>query len=331
MGVHVTDSPIFIVGCPRSGTTLLRDLLRSHPHLTFPEESHFIPQLYESYGDPKDEREARKLAAKILSLRWVQAWELQLTPAEFAQDRSYARIVSRLYEAWALKENKPRWGDKTPPYVIKIPVLREIFPEAKIIHIYRDGRDVASSWVRVRFGPRNVFTAASAWTTMVAAGRAAGARLPPETYLEVCYESLVRHPRETMTQVCAFLGEPFTDAVLQASPLVGWNRYSPIVGSARPRKPRSDEIVATNLEKWKREMPLSDRILVESVAADLLETLGYETEGLARRITCPERWMWKADHWLRWSLLRLNRRGNYRVLKDVLLTRWADLRRRLRA
>jgi hypothetical protein len=133
-----------------------------------------------------------------------------------------------------------------------------------------------------------------------------------------------------MTQVCAFLGEPFTDAVLQANPLTGWNRYSPIVGSARPRKPRSDEIVATNLEKWKKNMPSSDRILVESVAGDLLQTLGYETEGIARRITRPERWMWKADHWLRWSLLRLNRRGNYRVLKDVLLTRWADLRRRLR-
>lgn len=320
------DSPIFIVGCPRSGTTLLRDLLRSHPNLTFPEESHFIPQLYESYGDPKTEAEARKLAAKILSLRWVQAWDLRLTPAQFAEERSYGRLVSRIYEAWARKENKPRWGDKTPPYVTKIPVLMKIFPRAKIIHIYRDGRDVASSWVRVRFGPRNIFTAASAWRKMVAAGREAGAALPPETYLEVCYESLVRDPRETMTQVCAFVGEPFSDAVLRPNPLIGWNRYSPILGSARPRKARPDEVVATNLDKWKKEMSLSDRILVESVAGDLLAPLGYETEGLARRISRPERWMWQAHHWMRWSLMRLNRKGNYRVLKDVLLTRWAELR-----
>src|SRR5262249_20192115 len=155
----LSESPIFIVGCPRSGTALLRDLLRSHPRLSFPGESHFIPALYRGYGDPNNEREACALASRILESAWVKAWGLALEPSAFAGERSYAKIVSRIFEAWAEKERKPRWGDKTPRYVVEIPLLMKLFPDAKILHIIRDGRDVALSWISAGFGPRNVFTA----------------------------------------------------------------------------------------------------------------------------------------------------------------------------
>lgn len=321
-------SPIFIVGCPRSGTTLLRDLLRSHPHLTFPEESHFIPSLYRGYGDPRDESEARELAEAILRIPWVRAWGLSLDPSSFAGDRSYARIVARVYEAWALKENKPRWGDKTPVYVLHIPLLLEIFPAAKILHIYRDGRDVALSLLRVRFGPRNVFTAAESWKRMVSAGRRAGATLPRESYREVRYETLLGAPRETMREVCTFIDEPFTDAVLQPSPLAGWHRYAPLLGRARPRKPRPAEIIAGNAEKWKTTMSPSQRTIFESVAGDLLQTLGYETAGPRRRIAAPERWMWRAHHSVLWLARRQNQKGYYKELAEGLLRKWKILRQR---
>src|ERR1041384_5885979 len=111
-----SDSPIFIVGCPRSATSLLRDLLRSHPRLTFPEESHFIPALYRAYGDPKNEREARALArrgppARGLGGGAVRGWRWPLAPWVSAGDRSFARMVSRVYEGWAERQRKPRWGD----------------------------------------------------------------------------------------------------------------------------------------------------------------------------------------------------------------------------
>lgn len=69
----IDKSPIFIVGCPRSGTGLIRNLLRSHPNLTFPGESHFIPGFFKTYGDPKSEGEARELAARILNLEWINS------------------------------------------------------------------------------------------------------------------------------------------------------------------------------------------------------------------------------------------------------------------
>ncbi len=326
----MTDSPIFIVGCPRSGTNLLRDLLRSHPHLAFPAESHFIPEFYKGYGDPQNERAARRLAARILSLHWVRAWDLQLDLSTFAGDRSYRQIVTRIYEEWARKQNKARWGDKTPHYVTKIQILLEIFPSGKIIHIYRDGRDVALSWLRVRFGPRNLFTAAQAWKRMVRTGRQAGATLPEDTYLEVRYETLLSHPAETMKYVCEFIGEPFTEAVLRPTATLLPSRHRNLVGAPRLRTVAS-EIISGNAMKWKKQMALSDRILFESVAGDLLQALGYETAGVTRRIAMPERVMWSAHNLVCWSLIRVNTIGNHRLLADYLTQKWAHLRHRLRA
>jgi Sulfotransferase family len=82
MGKDMADAPIFIVGCPRSGTNLLRDLLRSHPRLAFPGESHFIPEFYKGYGDPKNEREARRLGARILRVNWVRGSTRRITMPE---------------------------------------------------------------------------------------------------------------------------------------------------------------------------------------------------------------------------------------------------------
>ncbi|MCA9810355.1 MAG: sulfotransferase [Candidatus Dadabacteria bacterium] len=117
----MADSPIFIVGCPRSGTKLIRDLLRSHSHITFPPESHFIPQLYKLYGNPRDEDAAVKIAAAILNIHWVKGFGLSLSPSSFSGCRSYGEIVSTIFGEWARVEGKPRWGDKTPQYVTDIP------------------------------------------------------------------------------------------------------------------------------------------------------------------------------------------------------------------
>ena len=171
-------APVFIVGCPRSGTTLLRNLLSSHPHLAFRGESHFIPSFLGRHGDPPDERAARKLATEILNLRWVRDWGLELVPGDFAAERSFSAIVARLYAEVVRVEGKRRWGDKTPQYVLEIPLLFRLFPDARVLHIIRDGRDVALSWLAVNFGPENVYTSALEWRKYVEAGRGAAREFP---------------------------------------------------------------------------------------------------------------------------------------------------------
>ena len=318
-----SDSPIFVVGCPRSGTTLVRDLLRSHPRLTFPGESYFVPVFYRAYGAPRDARQAVQLGARILDTWWVSLWQLPLGPEDFADCRSYCQVVCRLYEAWARQENKPRWGDKTPAYLAWMPLLLELFPNAKFIHVYRDGRDVALSWLRTRWDPGNLYVAARLWKRRVRRGRQIGATLPRSTYLEVRYETLLAQPRETMQQVCDFVGEPFDEVVLRPSRLV----LSSVRRDTGGEAASLTEIVTGNRNKWKREMPRADRVLFESVAGDLLDELGYETEGCRRVISGPERWMWECHHRAKWFLLRLTGRVlRFRHLVSLARMRWALLR-----
>jgi len=325
----VESAPFFIVGCPRSGTSLLRDLLRSHRRISIPGESHFIPGYFRGYGNPHDDMEARRLAERILGLHWVRAWRLQLTPESFAGDRTFRQLVSRLFSAHAAGQGRERWGDKTPHYVREIPTLVEIFPDCRIIHIYRDGRDVALSWLRVRFQPRNLFTAARMWREYVGAGRRAGRNLPSESYMEVRYESLLARPEETMRRVCDFIGEAFDPAVLIPNFMARQPRRW-FFGKGNPVRygPRTI-VLPENLEKWKTGMSLRERSLFESVAGDLLEDLHYPTEGLARPIGRIERAWWRAHHRFWWVLNRLNDARIGVLFRTDMRIRWARTRGRV--
>ena len=176
--------------------------------------------------------------------------------------------------------------------ISQIKRLSKKFPEARIIHIYRDGRDVALSWIQARFTPQNMYTAARLWKSWVSAGRRAGAALPRGMYLEVRYEQLLAQPRETMQRVCEFVGEPFDEAILRLSPIMKNRRSHRVFNPFARKLPRPVEIVSSNCGKWKTRMPARDRVLFESVAGDLLQSLGYETEGRTRRITPAERLAW---------------------------------------
>jgi hypothetical protein len=271
----VSDSPIFVVGCPRSGTSLLRDLLRSHPNISIPPESHFIPLFYAAWGDPRSERRARALGRRILSLRTIRRWELELEPSDFAGCRSFAEILDTLYGEFARVDGKPRWGDKTPQHIGSLPLLHGLFPEARFVHIYRDGRDTARSWAATSFTPGNVYRAAERWRHLVRQGRRDGAALG-DHYHEVRYETLLEAPEETMRGVCEFLDEPYTDAVTRRA------ERRLIYGERQTSRPPGIDPGAGS--RWRREMPVSDRAAVESVAGDLLAELGYELEGLAAPI-----------------------------------------------
>lgn len=325
-------APIFIVGCPRSGTTLLRNLLRSHPRLSFPQESHFIPQLYVAYGDPRNEREARRLVKLILGLRRVRHWGCRFDEAALIACRSYADLIDQLFQAFARTEGKQRWGDKTPQNVLHIPTLVTIFPRAKFIHIYRDGRDVARSRIAAPHGPENWFTAAAEWRTLVRAGRQAGAQLPSGMYTEVRYEALLADLETTLRRVCEFIGEPFDRAVLVQSVLPP--RAKP--GPGAPFRPFSlgynnqSVIVKDNANKWKSNATLEQRTVFESVAGELLEELGYETEGLGKPIPRYARWGWKADSFVRETVVKLKARTWTDLSSTAIQMSKAAIRAKLR-
>jgi hypothetical protein len=149
-------------------------LLFSHPSIAIPGESHFIPRFYRAFGDPSSDTEAWRLARRILANPRVAAWGITPQEHDFAGCRSFSAVTRRLFEIWAEKQGKPRWGDKTPHYVLDIGLLIRLFADAQVVHIIRDGRDVALSWLRTRFEPRNLYVAARMWAEMVAKGRREG-------------------------------------------------------------------------------------------------------------------------------------------------------------
>ncbi len=323
--VQAELSPVFVVGCPRSGTTLLRNLLNSHPSLAIPWESHFITRLYRAAGNPGSPAEAVRLARVILSSWWIARWGLDLHPKAFADCESFAALVDRLFSTWAHAKDRPRWGDKTPQYALDVPALLEIFPRAKVLHIIRDGRDVALSWVPKNFGPGNVVSAAREWKRLVLAARGAARCLPGSSVLELRYESLLAEPETTMRSVCDFIGEPYHPAVcvptLDFPPI-----RRRIFGTRTVGQSHQPRIVDGNSERWRSRLSVRDRERFEYLAGDLLDTLGYPVEGWRRPVSEVELAMWRTHDSVRWILDRLNTHDKLRWAATELVMRREQVR-----
>jgi hypothetical protein len=268
---RVTGRPILVVGSPRSGTTLLRDLLRAHPRLTFPQESNVLPALRRLHGDPADERRARLLAGDLLGAYSIREWGLDLRVADLAGERTFAGMTARLYEAWARQEGKPRWGDKTPLHALELPTALAIFPGAQVIHLVRDGRAVAESLLRQPWGPRSVTSAARMWWHCVEAARRDGEPLGRERYLEVRFEELVTAPDDLLRGVCTFLGEEFDAALLTPA------RLPPAPGYAQPWPAAHDSAIDPRARE-RGELPGDALALFEAEAGPTLRAFGYASE-----------------------------------------------------
>jgi hypothetical protein len=276
----------FVVGCPRSGTTLLRRMLDAHPRLAMmPRETHFIPRIYQRHAGLTaggevtpalvDELLADRHFARLGIAR--EALEQLLTPDE---PTPYARFVSRIFDLQGRARERELVGDKTPGYVRHLPTLHVLWPETRFLHLIRDGRDVCLSLLSWRKGPRlagrfsswaedPVSTAALWWEWHVRLGREDGWSLGPARYRELRYESLVSNPGRECLALCHFLGVSYDDAMLRFHR--GRERAEPgrsAKGAWRP--------VTAGLRDWRTQMPVGDTERFEAAAGALLEELGYE-------------------------------------------------------
>jgi hypothetical protein len=278
----------FVVGASRSGTTLLRLMLDAHPELAIPPETHFIPRLVQACQMAADPRDG---FAEVLTAgnRWVEfgldpaAWRRVAGPDPF----DLGDGLRAFYRLYAERFGKPRWGDKTPPYLHRMQLIQRLLPEARFVHLIRDGRDVALSHQGLWFGPTSVRAAARWWTALIAAARAQVDDL--RFYLEVRYEDLVREPEATLRRVCAFVELPWHPTVLDYHA----RAQERLEELARPERRPDGRIVsgadraaihgrtsqppdAAHVGRWRREMSVPDRQWFEARAGALLRELGYE-------------------------------------------------------
>jgi hypothetical protein len=275
------ESPFFIVGSARSGTTLLRMMFNAHRDVAVPPESRFIVDL----RPQKSPVEVAGFLARLDGHALFSYWEM--SPEQVRRelgDRTsadYREIIEAVYLAYARAHGKPRWGDKTPRYVEHIDYLASLWPEALFIHVIRDGRDVALSYGDLPFGPKTVTKAARLWGTRVSAGRRSGRALGEGRYLEMRYEELIEDPARVARLLCDFVAVEFDPHMLdyaehaRASVLARAERYNPRVTEKPISKARS----------WADQMADSQIRLFEAVAGDVLSEFGYP-----RRYPDPGMW-----------------------------------------
>ena len=261
---------LFIVGSARSGTTLLRLMFDTHPQLCVTRESHFIPDLARRHGTGPVDAEA--LCDELLANRWYRRWQLDddlVRAGLTAPPRpDFAEALRRLYRCYADAQGKQRCGDKTPQYVRHLPLLAELLPEARFVHIIRDGRDVVASFLSTAIGPDRFDPGVRLWRDAVAAGRAAGAALGPERYTEVFYERLVAAPEQELRRLAAFAGLDYDPVMLRyhkAEGAADVGRYHAAV--SQPPTP--------NLRDWRSELSPQQVRRFSALAGDLLAELGY--------------------------------------------------------
>ncbi|MGE5216459.1 MAG: sulfotransferase family protein [Chloroflexota bacterium] len=300
----------FIVGAPRSGTTLLMNLVAAHPQIAPVYETGYIRHLLwfcERVSRPSSggwrenifaglrrhlidggmEKCAKQFVNKVLSyytatdtttrgktkdeffpfgnscieynycdlVHETQRLLDAVVRGDEAKDAFLLgrRYIDRLFAIHCSRMNRPYWVSKTPSLVRRLDLLHKMYPDCAIIHIVRDGRDVALSTISVRLGPKNVRHAARRWKDMVLSSR----RLEKNRrYLEIRYEELITAPEQTLDSVFTVLG---FDERPSAS-LPGLKIY------------RHREKV------WRTGLTMNDKITFAKEAGDLLIELGYEKD-----------------------------------------------------
>jgi Sulfotransferase family len=273
--VRAAGPPVIVLGVRRSGTTLLRVMLDRNPALAVPDESYFVPQLARRHRGTVD---PPSFVDDLRRLPTLVDWGLspEVVTRRLRAGMTTGEAISAVFEAYAAERGKPRWGDKTPLYMQHLPLLERLFPEARFVHLVRDGRDAALSflsmpaWIMTAgWGhPRDAAGFASQWVTEVRAARDLGARVGPGRYHELRYEALVADPAAELRQVCVFAGLDYDDEMLG---------YVGQTESARKEhQQRLNEPPRVGVRDWRTGMAADDRAAFEAVAGDQLDELGYE-------------------------------------------------------
>jgi hypothetical protein len=300
----MTNPVLFIVGCPRSGTTTLQRMLDAHPRIAIIDETQWFVSWYEKrYGVTPEGFVLPELVTRLLRKERSAIFrdvDMHIRPEELyglvgeGREILYADFVSVLFNRYGEARGKPLVGTKNPDYVWKLGTLHALWPEAKFVHIIRDGRDVGLSIMNLRRTKKKagktpggslaiwnedpVTTAALWWEWHVRLGREAGKALGPELYHEVRYEALVAGPGAECEALCAFLGVPYDDAMLRFHE--GRERAAPGLDAKHAWRP-----VTAGLRDWTSQMPAEDVERFEASAGELLDELGYPR---ASRLLSPE-------------------------------------------
>ena len=267
--------PLVVLGVSRSGTTLLRVILDRSPGIAIPDESFFVPLLARRHGRTVA---AERFLDDVARIPTIRAWGLRpadVEPRIRAGMRTGAAIAA-IFETYAERAGKPCWGDKTPMYMRHLELLESLFPDARYVHLVRDGRDAALSFLEMPEGtftrtwahPETPAQFACLWGKEVSDACALGRRVGSGRYHEIRYEELVTDPDGVVAGICEFAEIPFEPDMLAYAEAVDV--------SEKPHQQRLLRPPTAGVRSWRDDMSSEDIAAFEAVAGNVLRELGYD-------------------------------------------------------
>ena len=285
MLVLVSDRPIFVVGCPRSGTTMLQLMLHAHPRIAIPPETRFVLAVYAArrdFGDLEIEANRRALARRIVATG-TRFCDLGLDAGDVVEriaagSGTLGSALGTVFQQYAARFGKPRWGDKRPAYLHNVDILLRLFPDAQFINIVRDGRDCVASLKEMSWHRKDIYATVAAWARAVDDARRAARRLGPDQWHEVRYEDLVTDPHGRLAAMCAYLGEEYDPAMAEPFAVARVAVPSFKTWHALTHAP----VTTRRVQSWQTRLDADEIALCEAALGSRLVASGYELSGTVR-------------------------------------------------
>jgi hypothetical protein len=248
------DRPIFVVGCYRSGTSLLSQLLDSHPRISSGPEDPLLEYLAKLDND---------------------FWRDTLKGFGFTEEEWLTEVrgtLENLQSRYTQIQGKTRFADKNPGNSPIIGYLDKLYPNCQVIHIVRNPRDVIAS-SRIKFGKAKGAFYGGRWVVHVRSAESDGAKLGGDRFRTIRYEDLVADPEKVMKDLIAWLGEPWSDEVLQFGRTHRYPPHYPPAVKAQYRK--KGTVYDTSVGRGKIRESVIPLLYVHLRARDLLRKFDY--------------------------------------------------------
>lgn len=275
------DKPVFIVGVPRSGTTLMRFMMCAHPRISIAPETNYLNRWVRLYGH------LDLASPDQFEVFWRDFSRTEVFPSfdidpSATLDRiraagllSHRVVFESIAREYAAKMKKERWGEKTPKHELYLDVLFDWFPKACVVYMIRDPRAVSASLLSKDWGGTYVNAHAERWRK---SSERAGRWGRDKRVRVVQYEALLRSPEETLKGICGFIGEEYDPAMIARANVAEYVLY-PREEAGRTDVPVVKPLNPESIDKWRSRLSARQVAVIEHIAGDEMTKRGYELTG----------------------------------------------------
>ena len=283
---------LFVFGSGRSGTTLLSSILNASKQVFIPYESYFLVSAYPLYQaqtvfTEEDYQRIAQLFRKMTKRGWDMSNDYLVERLSDRQPQSFAEVNAVICEALHIKEETEnlKWGIKAPVLISRLERVQHICPQAKLVHVVRDGRDVCLSYrkihetSKIKFGPKGIAENALYWVDGLRHVEDFIERHPDQSVFELKYEDMVSAPSRYLSNLCDYLNIVYSPDMHSNFSLHEKNKkVVPAHFRSSFHQNLHKDLDGSNVNKYRSKMSVQQILLFELIAIPYLVKYGYTPE-----------------------------------------------------